>query len=179
MANFKSAQVIARESMWTIGATSLQTFQALNPPVTCQNLIFPSVLMAVPTATTLATSDTFELLRLPTAARIVNIYCTTQSLGTTVTTDIGLYTPKGFGLAPVLVASSQAVLVSAIAFQTAINSLQSIQTTAAANWGKMLWELAGLTSDPGGEYVITATFTSVASPTAGNNAYLSFWVEMP
>lgn len=178
MPNFKSAQVIARESMWTIGATSLQTFQTLNPPVTCQNLIFPAVLMTVP-ATTLLTSDTFELLRLPTAARIVNIYGTWQSLGTTVTTDIGLYTPRGFGLAPVLVAGAQSILVSALAFNAAIGTIASIQNTAAANWGKMLWELAGLTSDPGGEYVITATFTSVASPTAGNNAYLSFWVEMP
>ncbi len=107
------------------------------------------------------------LFRLPTVARILTLFTQWDDLGGTMTLQLGLYdahenisdspTVRDFDLFDVAGAGSAAVASVDQRFATLNHN-----TT-----GQMLWELLGLTADPGGDYDVVVTFTAATTPITG------------
>jgi hypothetical protein len=147
-----------------------------------------TALFTVPTG--LATSDTYELVRLPTSCRVLGMFVKNESaLGTTVTFDVGLYAPSNLrASASALGAPTSISGAMNVIFATGVAgaSTRSVMTSifsgsTAANCTRTLWEIAGLTAEPqqtiGPEYVVTLTMTSVSTPTVGNTMAFLLLVE--
>ena len=123
--------------------------------------------------TDIQTNDIVRLVRLPVNAHILSIQIANDDLdsnGTpTLVADVGLYDP------------SDDTAVDDDCFATAITQLQSAtgwgtelvsEADDIADFGKTLWEVAGQTSDPGGEYDLCLTFdTGAATGAAGTLAF--------
>jgi DNA primase len=169
MANFKSTAITAREAF---------PWLAPGAPTWNHNVSYFQALWTL--TGTEATNDTVELLRLPVGARILEIYAKSAALGTTITHSLGIAIPGGAFGTPVLVGSASS-LASGLT-SSAITIHTRICGIAAANWGKTLWELGGVSADPYAtqpDYSILLTMSSVTSPTAGNVRQFLFAVEMP
>ena len=119
----------------------------------------------------LSATDTVMLAPIPTNASVSSIKLFNDDLdsGTTMTTDVGLYT-------------TAIVAVDDDAYASAITDLRGAVTTGtevafeARNinaMGQKVWQDAGQSSDPGGYYYVALTFDA-AGDTAGD---LSFVIE--
>ena len=119
----------------------------------------------------LSAGDTVMLAPVPTNASISSIKLFNDDLdsGTTMTTDVGLYT-------------TAIAAVDDDAYASAITDLRGAVTTGTEvafeardinKCGQKVWEDAGQSSDPGGYYYIGLTFDA-AGDTAGD---LSFVIE--
>ena len=119
----------------------------------------------------LSASDTVMLAPVPTNASISSIKLFNDDLdsGTTMTTDVGLYT-------------TAIAAVDDDAYASAITDLRGAVTTGTEvafearninKCGQKVWEDAGQSSDPGGYYYVALTFDA-AGDTAGD---LSFVIE--
>lgn len=108
-------------------------------------------------------NDTLKLLRLPTNARLdggATVYFDDLSTGGAATMAIGIGSVDGN------FTGSATALTSGIDIHTAASNAKIVGSIA--NYGKMIWEHAGLASDPGGFADIYATFTAAATDTTGN-----------
>ena len=119
----------------------------------------------------LSASDTVMLAPVPTNASISSIKLFNDDLdsGTTMTTDVGLYT-------------TAIVAVDDDAYASAITDLRGAVTTGTEvafeardinKMGQKVWQDAGQSSDPGGYYYVGLLFDA-AGGTAGD---LSFVIE--
>lgn len=107
-------------------------------------------------------NDTMKLLRLPTNARLdggSTVYFDDLSSGSTATLAIGI------GSVDANFTGSATALNSSIDIHTAASNAKVVG--AIANYGKMLWEILSLASDPGGFADIYVTFTAAATETTG------------
>ena len=97
-------------------------------------------------------ASTYRLVRVPASARIVGMRLTSDASGATGTVDIGIYKTARDGGAVVsvaLFANAKDLFTAALA--------DAFISVAPENKEKRLWELAGLTADPGIDYDITLT----------------------
>ena len=118
----------------------------------------------------MAAADTHELIQLPSSARIVDIQIAHDSLGTTLTLDIGLATIT-VGGAPTAVDAD--ILVDgydAAAAQIGWLTILGLGNVDPENIAKRLWELAGESSDPEIMYSIYATAATSGTPAIGSVA---------
>lgn len=103
-----------------------------------------------------------RVVTVPSAARVVRLSIRITGTITTAAGDIGLYKAPAHGGAVAdvdLFATAQA-LSSAIATWTDITNESTTITATLAE--KRLWELLGLTADPGIDYDIAITLTAAA-----------------
>jgi hypothetical protein len=175
MANTKSLTIQNREGAVLVGGAQVMN----NPPVGVNELVILTVpcvtqtaLSPVATTTTITAvaSDTYEIVRVPTNARILSLKVVNATLGTTVTTNFGLLRPVTGG-SPTTTGGSATALATGVALGTAnatwLEVLGLGGTPSVANMGKTAWELAGQSADPGGEFVVAMTFSAVTSAAAG------------
>lgn len=102
-------------------------------------------------------TSTYRMLRLKSSDSVKSIRLFCDAAGATGAADIGLYAPNGgavvdadiFGSAVVMTA---ALVGSEVAFESASNDI--------ANVNKTIWELLGLSTDPGVQYDLTLTLTA-------------------
>jgi hypothetical protein len=91
--------------------------------------------------------------------------------------NLGFYTPKG-GAAIGTIVGTGAQLAAAVSIAAAANqSLRTIGTLTLANSNKRVWELAGYTSDPGGNLSVCLTLTAGATATAATALRLVYSVN--
>ena len=105
-----------------------------------------------------AATSTYRLCSVPSKARVTSVVLTTDALGTGAALDIGVYYPTFIPLGSGLSASSAAAVIntqlfgSAIAASSAITETNEIAQSGVVTLAKQelsLWNLAGLSSDPG------------------------------
>lgn len=112
---------------------------------------------SVPASTTVGHEITFA--RIPTSARINGISRVyNDALGASVTLSLGFKAVNGN------ITSSTTALSTAFAVATA-NVIGVLPFTDHTNAGRMVWELLGLASDPGG-FVDLCGYTAGATTTA-------------
>jgi hypothetical protein len=111
-------------------------------------------------------TSTLRLFRLPSCAYVRDLDLTSADIGTTTAADVGLYYPTTH--------SNGGTVIDVDAFASAVSlsggaislSTARFESGAAAglytNYNKRLWEQAGLTSDPGGEFDVVLTLTGAA-----------------
>ena len=107
-------------------------------------------------------ASTFRLVRIPSNARITRaqVFCTAI---TSAAADFGLYRPVGYG-GTVADADFFAAAQTIATASAGINLLgANTATYGPANREKRVWEVLGLTSDPGGYYDVVATLTAAAT----------------
>lgn len=111
--------------------------------------------------TAFATSDVIQLTRIPSSAIINGISAKNESMGTVFTGAFQLsqddpdFTPAAFGNSADLAVASDAWV--------------DLEAPDASEAGKPLWEIAGLDSDPGVDFIVEillAVTTPVASAVA-------------
>jgi hypothetical protein len=152
----KSTSTTNRDS----GIQSGSFLNAANPRATTETV-------AVANGDSIA--STFRVVRIPSNARITSasIFCTAI---TSAAADVGLYQTARYGGAVVDADFFSAAQTLATA-SGGINVMNGNLLSGAnsANRNKRVWELLGLTSDPGREYdvVLTLTAAATAAGTAG------------
>lgn len=110
-----------------------------------------------------ANGDTLKLVRMPTRARIHGdslVSWDDLASSGTPTMDIGVASVDGN------ITSDPDALLAGLAVSTGAGTNKLVSDHA--NYGKMLWELAGLSSDPGGELDIYASFVDAATNVTGD-----------
>ena len=118
-------------------------------------------------ATLTADADFARLCRVPTNARLINFTTWNDTLdgGSSLVIDMGVYESGAD-----TVVSSDCIVDGSTAFQTAslAQGIEHVGLVAAdlTNLGKPLWEVAGVSADPGGTYDICMT----AQAAAGSDA---------
>lgn len=107
-------------------------------------------------------TEILAMMSLPTSCSVMSVKLFTDGAATTGAADIGLYTPDNELLTAGTVVDADlfgsAVAVTSAATGTEILLESTILTID--DIGKPLWEMAGATSDPNGEYLVCATFTA-------------------
>jgi len=128
------------------------------------------------------TGSTYQLVRMSSAARLVSIKLWLDSAVTTMAGDVTLYYSSSTvdGTDP----TKQGTLVTAHIFKTALDLHAIVAPTeyylggtiTGASLGKRLWELAGLSSDPGGKMDLTLVTTGTQSGAAVLNAVVQYTI---
>lgn len=117
----------------------------------------------------LATGNTVALCRLPVNARVYSIKMSNDDLGTTVPADLGIYTTAA-------VAKDIDAFASAVALGTAASDVElRYEAANISTNGDKLWELAGDTSNPGGEYDIAFTAGTVSGGATGTISFQVYY----
>lgn len=128
----------------------------------------------------LAANETVEFLRLPSSARLLDLEVVNDDLGTTLTIDFGLGTPND-GAAPTPVdadcLADGYTAQTAAAVWTHILGLGTNGPPPEEMDDNRLWELAGLSADPGGEMVIYGTCATSGTPAAGDVTLKITWAS--
>jgi hypothetical protein len=107
-------------------------------------------------------ASTLRICRVPSGARVSRVLINCTAI-TSAAADIGLYATAADGGAVLdadLFASAQSI-ASAIVINTDVTYESGIIT--AADYEKPLWQLLGLTADPGKQYDVVATLTAAAT----------------
>lgn len=102
--------------------------------------------------------STYRMARIPSSARIVSFSRTNGASGATGQVDVGLYRTAADGGAVV----DSDILHNEMVLESAGNNVVAGQV-AAGDKEKRLWELLGLTADPGVDYDVTLTLTEVCA----------------
>ncbi len=120
----------------------------------------------VVTATTaVVTGDILNLCRIPSDAVIPRIWCAWDDFGTTAPADLGFYNTDGT-VVDIDALATAVVLATASTGQELRYEVLNINTA-----GQKAWQLAGATSDPGGQYDIAWTFGTVSAGAIGDLAF--------
>lgn len=98
-------------------------------------------------------ASTYRLARLPSHARIVGLGIKSAAITGMTDVDIGVYQTAANGGAVV----EKDALEDGLDMSSAINTIAGPGGVAAADGLKPLWELLGLSEDPGIDYDIVAT----------------------
>lgn len=109
-------------------------------------------------------ASTYRFVRLPSSARVSEVWFACDDLGVGVTLDIGLYRTAADGGAVVdadLFASAIDVATAAVAWTQIINESGVVNIDDSE---KRLWEMLGLTADPQIMYDVVGT-SGVAAAT--------------
>jgi hypothetical protein len=163
MANYKTPQIVNRES-------SANAQQMNNPQYGgMSNVYFVAVQWLVNAS--VAATNTVELIRLPPSSRILQIWAKNESLGTTLTFSMGVFTSQT-GLDPGDPSSPTCINSSNLAGQTARTSFTVVGNSGAVGGTKgvvanRLYELIGLDPAPAGELSLTLFVAASTTPTAG------------
>lgn len=133
------------------------------------------------TATTaMDAGSTYRICRIPSNAVIKAVWAHLDTAVTTFTADIGVYYPT-VGAPPSVTPATALdadLIASAVAFASIVTPTQYTDEAAAAaltvaDKFKPLWDLAGLTSDPGCDLDIVLTATATSDCVAGAIIYLA------
>ena len=108
-----------------------------------------------------------RFFRLPSNARVSNLLITAADATTAGAIDVGLYTVDGGAVVDADFFASALDLAAGPYAEAEIKHESTVSYTTA-NVEKMIWELLGLTSDPGKEYDVAYTITTTfnGGPTA-------------
>ncbi len=148
------------------------------PPVKHQSIDIESRLRrqtGVVAFTTGTSGDIKTFVRVPSRARIEELYLATDQLDSnvapTLAGEIGVYNTPANGGAAV---SAALFAASGTAFGHTASKpyVDVLSNVAAGNRGQALWQLLGLSSDPGIDYDIAITLTANAATFAAGNAAL-------
>jgi hypothetical protein len=117
--------------------------------------------------------DIVHLAPIPTNASIVSIKLFNDDLdsGTTMTSDVGLYTTGGTAVDDDAYASAITDLRGAVTTGTEV----AFEARNINAMGQKVWEDAGQSSDPGGFYYVSLTFDA-AGNTAGDVSFVITYV---
>lgn len=127
------------------------------------------------TTTTSSVDSTFQLVRVPSNCKIKQLWFESGDMGSTGTVDVGLYyaTDGVVGKPTSLLAANaidQDFFASALDNSGQAYALTNITresgTYTIAKQVQPLWQAAGLTSDPGGNFDICATIVTAAATSA-------------
>lgn len=114
----------------------------------------------------------YRFCRVNSADSIKQLYLGSDALGGTAAVKIGLYEVNSTTVAESTSANA-ALFVSSVTLTTALTPTDERFNTLAGNTiGQRVWELLGLSADPGKDYDLCATLTVVAA----SNGKLSFRV---
>jgi hypothetical protein len=110
-------------------------------------------------------ASVFRVCRIPSNARIksVSLFCTAITSGAA---DVGLYQTATYGGAVVdadFFTAAQTIATASGGISVMSGNLLS--GANSANRNKRVWEVLGLTSDPGREYDVALTLTAAAAAT--------------
>lgn len=137
-----------------------------NPRSDCKQKLARGI---VETTTAVTTGSTYRLLRLPSNAYVGSVKYRTDAMGGASAADIGLYYASNTAtIGTVLDADcfgSAVSLVSALIVGTEITNEAGTAACGIEDLNTALWQMAGLTADPGGYFEVVATTT--ATVTAG------------
>lgn len=123
------------------------------------------------TVAVLAANDRIFLGRVPSNARMVDCGKFSYSaFGGSAAMSLGFYNSK-MSSAEATTAAAKLFSAQAVA---AAGSRQVMAGVALADLGKRVWQLAGLSSDPGGEMDVVATVTTATAATGTIFAELTF-----
>jgi len=101
--------------------------------------------------------STFRFVRLPSNARLIGRTLENDALSGSTDCDIGLYNVDGGAVV------DADLLEDGLALTSAGSAFAPFGVTAPENAAKRLWELAGETVDPGGEYDVVLTGTTIGT----------------
>lgn len=104
-----------------------------------------------------AVGSTYRLCQVPSNARVTSLVFQCDALGGSSTVNIGVYYPTTLPLGSGLVASNAGAAISASCFIAGISTVSAVAATeiitranvTIANQEQAVWQLAGLSSDPG------------------------------
>lgn len=111
-------------------------------------------------------TSTYRMFRLPSTAYVLDLSLTSADIGTTTAADVGVYYPTTH--------SNGGTVIDVDAYGSAVSlsggaiSLSNVRFESGAaaglytNASKPLWQAAGLSTDPGGEFDIVLTLTGAA-----------------
>lgn len=160
------------EALKSTQVTSLDAVPVTNGGVTAGAGSFAEAIINTATispTTGMTTGSTYQLMRMASNLQLKSIILYLDASVTTFAGDLTLYysTSTGDGTA----VSKQGTLVTAHVFQTALD-LHAITTPTeylmggnikGASLNQPLWQMAALTSDPGGFFDLTLVTTSTTS----------------
>ena len=125
--------------------------------------------------------DKISLVRLPSNARIQSIQIKGQSIGSVEDADLsyGVYNLSGAVIDEDAYALDSQLLRSDVVIFTDVLGFGLTATVSSSLTGKRVWEVAGLSSDPGDLLEIAATLTQADSSTGitDTNTAFSFKIE--
>lgn len=117
----------------------------------------------VTTAAAAATSDTMSFCTVPSNAILTALYVTNTALGGSGAINLGLYRQDGTAISATFFASARSTVSAAHADVFGANA------TLIPKREQPLWQMAGLTSDPGEQFWIQAV-VSTGGASAGTIA---------
>jgi hypothetical protein len=117
-------------------------------------------------------NSVYRLARLRSSDRVSGIGVSNTALGGSAAGKIGLLRTASDGGAAV----SDALFATGLSLVAASASFtnQAFQNSAIANAEKRLWELLGLSADPGLDYDLALTLTAVAASAGTLAAHISY-----
>ncbi len=124
-------------------------------------------------------TDIIRLARLPVNARVWKIELGADNLGSAAAFDVGIYDTDGTVRDVNMFASALVLDAKVYAPDEVSGSGTQIVYEAAitdiVHNGKALWDRAGVASNPGGEYDVSLTATTITSAVAGTIAYTIYY----
>lgn len=114
----------------------------------------------------------YRFCRVNSADSIKNLYLGSDALGGTAAVKIGLYEVNSTTAAESTSANEELFVSSIPLASTVVPTDERFSELAGNTIGQRIWELLGLTADPGKDYDLCATLTGVAAA----NGKLSFRV---
>lgn len=108
----------------------------------------------VTTAAAAATSDTMNFCSIPSNAVMTDLWVANTALGGSGAINLGLYRQDGTAISATFFASARSTVSAASA-----NVLHA-NTTLLPKLDQPLWKMAGLTSDPGEQFLIQAVVST-------------------
>lgn len=144
----------------------------LNPQVDFKGANVRATPVAFTSTAFLTTADRVLLQRLPSNARLTDVGKITYGAFTGASVNIGLVHSK---MTPAEVTAAAAKLWAAQSIAAA-GSRSAMVSVPLADLNKRLWQLAGLTKDPGGEFdiVMVPTVNATANASlAGDITYIT------
>jgi hypothetical protein len=164
--------------MATIKATAVANADAyprvLNQPHLSGNYVRQAV-ATVEVATTDANGSTYRLARLRSSDRVSSIGLACDALGGSAACKIGLYAASANGVNGAVVGSGNQFVAS----QTLVSAIKTFANVAftdndIANTEKRLWEVLGLSADPGVDYDLCVTLTAVAASAGTISVHVAY-----
>ena len=147
----------------------------LSPPHLTGNYIKQAV-GTVEVATSDSVGSVLRFARLRSSDRVSSIGLACDALGGSAAAKVGLYRTQADGGA---IVGTGEQFVTAAAAQTLVSAIKTFANIAytsndIANAEKRLWEVAGLSADPGVDYDIALTLTAVASSAGTVSAHVAY-----
>lgn len=151
----KSTQITNRDAVPLVKSNGVQDASVMHSRGTCAVANGDSV------------GSKYIACSVPSNSRVTSVRLSAPDLGTTTTTDVGLYKSTADGGAVVDADFFASAYVLNVGPYLRVEVSQESGVYTLANMEKALWEALALTSDPKLNYDVVATLTG-ASDAAGN-----------